>query len=215
MEIPVPSPPFDIVALAASLGGIEAFRAVLAPLPADFPAAVVVVQHLSARYPSTLAELLSRYTALPVQWAAPGQRVCPRTVYVAPPDQHVLVTLDGILALSRTPHVQFTRPAADPLFASVAAAYGKRAVGVVLTGMGRDGAAGIRAIKSHGGRVLIQEAGTARARAMPQAALATGCGDFALPLAMIAPALLALVMAPGAATLLRVAPPGQGGRPAA
>jgi two-component system chemotaxis response regulator CheB len=127
----------------------------------------------------------------------------------------VLVTPDGTLTLAHTPYVQFTRPAADPLFTSVATAYGERAIGVVLTGMGRDGAEGICAIKRHGGRVLIQEAATARARAMPQAAWATGCGDFALPLPLIAPALMALVMAPGAATLLRVAPPGHGRRPAA
>jgi two-component system chemotaxis response regulator CheB len=205
---------FSLVAVAASLGGPKALTAVLAPLPADFPAAIVVVQHLSARYPSSLVEILDRRTALAVQWAAPGERVRPGTTYVAPPDHHVLFTPDGTLALSHLPPVHFTRPAADLLFASVAATYGEHTIGVVLTGAGCDGAAGIRAIKEHGGRVLIQDEATARAREMPRAALATGCGDFALPLHLIAPALIALVMVPGAAALLRVAPTERPRRPA-
>ncbi len=204
---PAPFAPFAVVAVAASLGGLDALMAMLAPLPRDFPAAVIVVQHLSTHYPSALAELLGRRTALAVTWAAQGQRVRPGAVYVAPPDHHVLATRGGRLALSRAPRVQFTRPAADPLFASVAAAYGARAVAVVLTGTGRDGAAGVRAIKGCGGLVLIQEAATARAGDMPRAALATGCVDFALPLPVIGPALVALAMVPGAAALLRVAPP--------
>lgn len=203
-----PSPPFDVVVLAASLGGVEALTAVLAPLPADFPAAIIVVQHLLAHYPSQLAELLGRRTALTVRWATAGEQVQPGTVYVAPPDHHVLLAPGGVLALSHLPRVQFTRPAADPLFASVAVAYGARAVGVVLTGTGCDGAEGVRAIKGRGGRILAQEVATARARAMPRAALATGCVDFALPLPMIAQALMALLMVPGAAALLRVALPG-------
>jgi two-component system chemotaxis response regulator CheB len=95
------------------------------------------------------------------------------------------------------------------LFASVAVTYGERAIGVVLTGMGCDGAAGVRVIKGHGGRVLVQEPATARAAAMPRAVVATGCVDFVLPLSVIAPALMALVMVPGAADLLRVAPGGR------
>lgn len=209
-----PSPPFDVIALAASTGGIAALAAVLAPLPRDFPAAVVVVQHLSARYPSTLVELLSRRTSLAVRWAVPGERLRPQTVYLAPPDYHMVVTRGGTLALTQTPYVQFTRPAADLLFASVADVYGARAIGVVLTGMGRDGAAGVRAIKGRGGRVVVQDAATARARAMPQAALATGCADFALPLPLIASALVALVMVPGAAALLQVSPSRRAGLPA-
>lgn len=209
-----PASPFALVALTASMGGLEALTAVLAPLPADFPAPIVVVQHLSSRYPSRLVTLLSCRTALTVHWATRGVRVRPGTVYVAPANRHLLVTPAGTLAISQAPAVQFTRPAADPLFTSVAAVYGERAIGVVLSGMGRDGAAGVRAIKGHGGRVLVQEAATARAAAMPRAALATGCVDFALPLPVIAPALMALVMVPGAATLLRVAPPAPDGRAA-
>jgi two-component system chemotaxis response regulator CheB len=108
----------------------------------------------------------------------------------------MLVGADGALALSQAPKVWGTRPAADPLFASVARAYGRRALAVILTGMGVDGAAGARAVKTGGGRVLAQDPATAQEDGMPCAAIATGCVDSVLPLELIGPALLALRMAP-------------------
>ena len=190
--------PFDVVALAASAGGLRALTAVLAPLPRDFPAAILVAQHLAPRpqYPNPLVELLDRHTALSVAWAAPGGRARPGTVHIAPPDHHLLVAADGALALSQGPKVWGARPAADPLFTSVARAYRGRALAVVLTGMGRDGAAGACAVKRGGGRVLVQDPATASAGAMPRAAIATGCVNVVLPLELIAPALLALLIVP-------------------
>lgn len=193
---------FDVVAIAASLGGFEALSGVLGALPIDFPVPVLVVQHLSARFPSHLAELLSMRCTLPVAWARSGQILRPGAVYIAPADHHLLAGIARTARLTRSPHVQFVRPSADVLFESVAAIYRERAIAVVLTGTRTDGARGARAIKRAGGRVLAQDESTSVAFGMPQAAIATGCVDFVLPLPTIAPALVALTMVPGAAALL-------------
>ena len=193
---------FDIVAMTASLGGLEALTRVLGALPPDFPVPVLVVQHMSARYPSHLAEILSKRCILPVTWTYPGQRLRGGGVFVAPPDWHLLVGAGGVVQLSRRPRVQFVRPSADVLFESVAAVYRERAIAVVLTGLCNDGARGANAIKRAGGRVLAQDRATSRAFGMPQATITTGCVDFVLPLSIIAPALVALTMVPGAASLL-------------
>lgn len=193
---------FDVVAMAASLGGLDALTQVLGALPPNFPAPILVVQHLSARYPSHLVELLARRCALPVVWAGPAQLLRPGAVYVAPPDHHLHVGRSSMAWLSQRPPIQFVRPSADVLFESVAVAYRERAIAVVLTGTRSDGACGVRAIKRAGGRVLTQDAATSAAFSMPQAAITTGCVDFVLPLPTIAPALVALTMVPGAERLL-------------
>lgn len=193
---------FDVVAIASSLGGLEALTAVLGPLPKDFAAPILVAQHLSARFDSHLVELLQRRCALDITWARSGQLLRRGAVYIAPPDQHLVVGPAHTARLTQGPHAQFVRPSADVLFASVAAVYRQRAIAVVLTGLRNDGASGVRAVKLAGGRALAQDEATCAAFGMPQAAIATGCVDFVLPLQTIAPALMALTMAPGAAALL-------------
>jgi two-component system chemotaxis response regulator CheB len=195
---------FDVVVIAASLGGISALSQVLSALPADFPAAIIVVQHLSPTSPSQLADLLSRRTSLWVKWAEEGDRLQPGVVFVAPPNQHLLLREGDVLTLRQSPRVQWVRPSADVLFASVAASYGERAIAVVLTGAGRDGARGVQMMKQMGGRVLVQDMATSRSFGMPSAAIRTGCIDFILPLRTIAPALITLVMVRGAAMLFHV-----------
>ena len=197
-----PARAFDIVAMTASLGGLDALSRVLGALPPDFPVPILIVQHMSARYPSHLAEILSKRCMLPVTWTFPGLRLRGGGVYVAPPDWHLLVGVGGAVQLSRQPRVQFVRPSADVLFESVAAVYRERAIGVVLTGLCNDGARGANAIKRAGGRVLTQDRATSAAFGMPQATITTGCVDFVLPLPTIAPALVTLTMVPGAASLL-------------
>jgi two-component system chemotaxis response regulator CheB len=194
-----PTTPFDVVVIAASLGGIQALGAVLSALPADFPAPIIVVQHLSPHFKSYLVEILRDRTALAVKWAESGESLQAGTVYFAPPDTHVLVNTPGNLTLAKTAKVQFTRPSANPLFESVARCYREHAIAVVLTGTGRDGANGVRAIKRSGGTVLVQNLRTSQAFSMPYAALKTGCVDFVLPLRVIASALVSLVMVRGAA----------------
>lgn len=192
-----PGAAFDIVALAASAGGLSALSTVLSALPADFPAALVIVQHLDPRHRSFMADIMSRRTALQVKQAEEGDRLQPGTVYIAPPDQHVLVNSDGTLSLSHSELVHFVRPSADLLFESAAASYKERAIGVVLTGTGRDGAMGVRAIKSMGGTVMAQDEATAEFFGMPESAIRSGGVDFILPLAEIAPAIVSLVTGEG------------------
>jgi two-component system chemotaxis response regulator CheB len=182
-----------IVALAASAGGIEALRRVLAALPAAFPAAVVIVQHMAPRQPSVMAAILGRHSTLPVAEAREGTRLTAGKIYVAPPDRHLLVGPEGILGLSDASPVHFVRPAADLLFTSLAESRGADAIAVVLTGSGFDGADGVVAIKRHGGTVIVQDQATSDFTGMPAAAFATGCADCVLPLEEIAPALIAML----------------------
>ncbi len=151
---------FDVVAMAASAGGLTALSQVLSTLPADFSAAIVVVQHLDPRHRSLMASILSRRTPLKVQQAEEGDRLDPATVYVAPPNRHLLVNPDGTLSLSQSELVHFVRPSADLLFESVAASYKDRAIGVVLTGTGSDGSMGVQALKKMGGTVIVQDQNT-------------------------------------------------------
>ena len=125
---------FDIVALAASAGGLNALTQVLQALPADFAAGIVVVQHLDPRHRSLMAEILGRRTGLKVKEASQGSRVAAGTVMIAPPNNHLLVNQDGSLTLTQTELVHFLRPSADLLFESTAAAYRERAIAVVLSG---------------------------------------------------------------------------------
>lgn len=188
---------FHIVALAASAGGLAALAAVLSGLPDDFPAALVIVQHLDPRHRSLMADILSRRTKLKVKQATEGDRLSPGIVYIAPPDRHLLVNPDGSLSLSQSELVHFVRPSADLLFESVAASYKGRAIAVVLTGTGCDGAMGVQAIKKMGGTVIVQDEKTSEFSGMPTAAVRTGQSDFILPLGEIAAALTTLVMTGG------------------
>jgi two-component system chemotaxis response regulator CheB len=190
---PHPRAAFDIIAIAASAGGLRALTAVFSELPADFPAAVTVVQHLDPRHRSLMAELLSRQSRLSVKQAVEGDRLNPSSVYVAPPDRHLLVNDDGTLSLSRAELVNFLRPSADLLFESVAASFKDRAIAVVLTGTGGDGSKGLHAIKKMGGTIVSQDEGTSEFFGMPSAAIRTGLVDFVLPLNQIAAALTTLV----------------------
>jgi two-component system chemotaxis response regulator CheB len=189
-----PGAAFDVVAIAASAGGLRALRVVLSALPADFPAAVLIVQHLDPRHRSLLAEILSRVTPLRVKQADEGDRLEPGVVYIAVPDRHLLVRRDGTLALSELELVHFLRPSADLLFESAAGSYCDRVVAVVLTGSGSDGAMGTQAVKKVGGTVIVQDEATSELYGMPGAALQAGAVDVQLPLVEIGPALVALVM---------------------
>ncbi|HEV2736935.1 MAG TPA: chemotaxis protein CheB [Longimicrobiaceae bacterium] len=189
---PVAAPPF-VVVVASSMGGVAALGELLGPLPAEFPAAVMVVQHLSPDHPSRLAAILRGRTALRVQDAAGGEAMRAGTVYLAPPARHLVVDAGGTLSLSDAPPVHFCRPSADVLFESAAAAFGERVVAVVLTGRDSDGSRGAAEVRRMGGSVLAQDPATAVVPSMPINAIRTGAVERVLPLAGIAPALLQLV----------------------
>jgi two-component system chemotaxis response regulator CheB len=163
--------PIDLVAIGASWGGLTAIERVLEPLPADFPAAVVIVQHRQTGNDGRLVDLLAAHCALNVSEAEDKQALQPGMVLVAPPDYHMLVE-PGAVALSIDERVHFSRPSVDVLLHSVADAYGDRAAAIVLTGANADGAAGLARIVARGGTAIVQEPETAERREMPAAALA-------------------------------------------
>jgi two-component system chemotaxis response regulator CheB len=183
------------IAMAASAGGLSALSRVLSALPSDFNASILVVQHLDPHHRSWMAEILRRRVLLAVAEARGGERLEPGTIFLAPPDHHLLIEPGGILALSSASRVRFARPSADILFTSLAEHLGERAVAVVLSGTGRDGAQGVRAIKQHGGTVIVQDEVSAEFDGMPGAARDTGTADLVLPLAAIAGALIELTAA--------------------
>jgi two-component system chemotaxis response regulator CheB len=182
------------VAIAASAGGLSALSQVLSALPAGFAAPILIVQHLDPEHRSWMAEILSRRTRLPVEQVQGGERLAPGKVFIAPPGHHLLVAADGELSLSESGRVKFSRPSADVLFASLAASWGSGAIAVVLTGTGSDGADGVRAVKSHGGTVLVQDEASAEFPGMPDAAIRTGTADRILPLNAIAACLTEITL---------------------
>ena len=178
----------DIVVVAASVGGLQALRKLLSSLPADLPASIFIVIHIGA-WPSQLPEILQADCQLPVLHAQDGQPIAKATVYVAPPDRHMLMR-DGAIVLSTGPKENFSRPAADPLFRSAAVEYGPRAIGVVLTGKLDDGAAGLKAVDACGGFTIVQEPSSCVAPDMPKAALQAVSPNMIVPIEGIAAAIV-------------------------
>jgi two-component system, chemotaxis family, protein-glutamate methylesterase/glutaminase len=184
---------YDVVAVASSAGGITALSQLLGALPAGFPVPVLVVQHLDRRHETVLAQVLARRAQMPVKLAEAGEHAEAGTVYLAPPNRHLLVGSVGVLNLSDSELVHFVRPSADLLFESVAGAFGPRSIACVLTGSGHDGAMGVSAVKSRGGTVIVQDPASAEFGGMPQAAVDSGAADFVLPLGEIAAVIQGLI----------------------
>ncbi len=176
----------NLIVVACSAGGLNALSHFLSRLPQDFAAPVIVLQHVHPSHRSLLAEILSKRTCLPVHQAREGETVRPGFVYIAPPDRHLLVNRNHTLALSSGKQVNFLRPSADLLFESAAQSYGEGVIAVVLTGTGRDGAAGVRSIKKMEGTVIAQDEKTSEFFGMPAAAIRGGDVDYVLPLDDIA-----------------------------
>lgn len=183
---------YDVVAIGGSAGGISALIGVLSSLPATFPLPILVVQHLSATLPSRLPEVLGWRTPLRVKWAEHGEALAPGTVYVAPPDRHLLVGAGHRVALSSAERVGRWRPSVDALFRSAAQVCGERAIAVVLSGVMWDGAAGIAAVAERGGITVTQDEATSDHFDMPAAALDLGRADVVMPPRKIAQALQVL-----------------------
>jgi two-component system, chemotaxis family, protein-glutamate methylesterase/glutaminase len=179
-----------IVAIAASAGGLAAISKILAGLPTEFPAAIVIVQHMDPKHRSLMAEILGRRTTLKVKQAEEGDILSASTVYIAKPNWHLLVKSDGRLSLNQSERVHFVRPSADLLFKSVATSYKDRAIAVVLTGTDSDGTDGVQAIKKMGGTVIAQDEATSEFFGMPGSAIKTGKVDFILSLDKIPSALI-------------------------
>jgi len=160
----------DVVAVGASAGGVEALRALVGGLPPGYPGAVLIVLHVPRDAPTALPAILTRSGPLPAALAVDGETLRPGRIYIAPNDRHLLV-VDGHLRLTRGPTENGHRPAVDPLFRSLARAYGARAVGVVLSGARDDGAAGLAVIAAHGGATVVQDPNDALYPSMPRSAI--------------------------------------------
>ena len=184
----------ELIVIGASAGGVEAVGRLLAVVPAHTCPAIVVVLHVPPDRPSGLGPLFDERCVLPVAEAEDKEILSPGHVYIAPPDYHLLVEPDRSLSLSIEEAVLFSRPSIDLTFESAAYAYGDRALGIILTGASSDGAHGLRHIREQGGMAWVQQPESARAQAMPLAALAQAGADLVGDLESLA-AHLALTLA--------------------
>jgi two-component system chemotaxis response regulator CheB len=181
-----------VVVVGTSAGGIGVTRSIVAELPADLGAAVLVVMHLPPTHSSRLAAILDRHATLPVGDAVDGEELRPGRIYVATPDRHLLVGRRRV-HLTAAPRENGSRPAIDPLFRSAARHHGARTVGVVLTGMLDDGSAGLLAIGQAGGVTVVQDPEEAPFPAMPRSAMETATPDHVVPTAELAATIAAAV----------------------
>ncbi|HEX6704583.1 MAG TPA: chemotaxis protein CheB [Albitalea sp.] len=188
----------DVVVIGASAGGVAALRSIASALPAQFPAAVLMVLHTGA-YPSRLPQILAAVGPNPADFAVDGESLRPGRIVVAPPDRHLLIQ-DGTVAVTHGPKEHHSRPAIDPLFRSAALWGGPRIVGVVLSGRNDDGTAGLQAVKSCGGVAIVQDPDDAEEPIMPRSALLHVEVDHVVPLANLVPTLVQLVGRPVGAT---------------
>lgn len=191
--------PFEIVAIGSSAGGIESLTLLLSKLPPEFPVPILIVQHRRATTDEEiLPRILNRRCALQVKNAAHGEIISSGNVYLAKPGYHMQVTSQNQLNLQPGKRICFSLPSINPLFYSVAKNFGNKAIGVILSGANSDGANGVVALKSNGGRILVQTPTSCGASIMPQSAINTGCVDFAFSVEGIADTLIALLMNQGA-----------------
>lgn len=197
-----PRAAFDLVAIAASAGGVSTIKMILAGIAAHFPVPIVVVQHTPPLLPSQLSEVLGWRSRLQTRFAHEDERLCAGRVYVAPPGRHLIVHGAPLrLQLEDSARLNYVRPAADRLLITAAEQLGPRLLCVVLTGMGRDGAAGAAEVKRRGGTVIVQDPATAEAESMPRATLTVTAVDLVLPPSVIPSALSSLCEVIGAREL--------------
>ncbi len=182
--------PYPLVAIAASLGGPKALSVLLRMLPRNFLAPVCICQHISDGFTEGLTQWLGSETTLRVQEASDGETMVPGSVYIARSGSHLQVHPGGVLSLESSPPVRGFRPSCDVLLTSAAESFGQRTLGVILTGMGRDGARGLKEIRERGGRTIAQDQTTCVVYGMPREAVRIGAADEVLPLEQIGPTLV-------------------------
>lgn len=186
----------DLVAIGTSAGGVDALLRLIKGFKAGFPASVLVTIHLSQHHQSILDELLTHAGALPARFATDGESVHRHQVYLAPPGRHLLLEETNRLRLGHGPRENNSRPAIDPMFRSIAACCGHRAIGVLLTGTLNDGASGLAALQNSGALTVVQDPKDALYAEMPLQALRRLRPDHIAPLARLPALLTALVQQP-------------------
>ncbi len=173
-----------IVAIGASTGGPQAIMTILKQLPADFPGGISIVQHIASGFSKGFAQWLDQESRLKVKEAEQGEQIKPGTVLLAPTDLHLEIINERV-NLTDSPPVNSCRPSADKLFSSVAQCYGSKTIGVILTGMGKDGTKGIKEIKERGGITIAQDEQSSVIFGMPKEAISLNVIDHVLPLSEI------------------------------
>src|SRR6476469_2300753 len=188
-------PRHDIIVIGASAGGVEALINLVKNLPAELPAAIFIVVHIPAHSKSVLPNILTRAGSLRACHPQDGAKIENGEIYVAPPDYHLLVK-QGYVTVARSARENSHRPAVDPLFRSSARVYGRRVVGVVLSGALDDGTAGLLAVKQRGGVAIVQDPAEAMFTGMPTSAIENVDVDSILPITAIASRLVSLAQEP-------------------
>ncbi|MBI4500594.1 MAG: chemotaxis-specific protein-glutamate methyltransferase CheB [Gemmatimonadetes bacterium] len=189
-----PGPPARLIAVTSSTGGPAALQRILTDLPGDFPAPLLVVQHIARGFVAGLADWLSASSSLRVKVAGHGEPLVPHTVFLAPDDRQLGVGPDGRVLVVEAPPVNGFRPSGTYLFESAARAFGPTMAAVILTGMGSDGVEGLKAVKAAGGRVVAQDESTCVVYGMPKEAVAAGVVDAVLPIHEVALRLVELAV---------------------
>ena len=175
-----------VVAVGVSTGGPQALQVLLAHVPANFPGAILVVQHMSRGFIDGLVEWLKYTTKVAIKVAADGDKLCNSTVYMAPDDYHMEVGDDGNIHLTPNTDKTITHvPSIDVMMKSVARVYGDDSIGLIMTGMGKDGVEGMKAIKNSGGRTIAQDEKTSIIFGMNKVAIECRCVDSIIPLEQI------------------------------
>lgn len=186
---------YEAIAIGVSSGGVQALKALLGELPADFPLPILIVQHISPDAGSGMAKLLDDFCAIRVKEADEQDPIEPGTVYLAPPNYHLLVEQSRMLSLSADPPVSYARPSVDVLFESASRVFGAGLIAIVLTGANWDGARGVQFVKEAGGLAIVQDPDDADTPQMPLAAIAATTVDHVVPLAKLPPLLIELASA--------------------
>lgn len=183
----------QLVAIASSTGGPGILAEILSKLPGDFPVPILIVQHITPGFGAGLADWLNQQTPLQVRLAHHADELKPGQVLIAPDGAHMVVNSMGLIAMTNAPSLHGLRPAADYLFHSVAQVYGATAIGIILTGMGSDGAAGLQAMRRAAAHTIAQDKETCIVFGMPAVAIELGAAEQVLPAKRIAAAIMALI----------------------
>ena len=178
------------VGIVCSTGGPNALRRILASLPADVPAGIVIVQHISEGFDKELTHWLAESSSIEVARAVHGELIRPGVAYVCPSGRHTVIRENGKLTLDDSPPFECFRPSGDLMLTSMSRIYGANAIGVILTGMGHDGARGMKSIREAGGRTIAQDEQTSLIFGMPRAAIELGVIDRIEPLDLISRAIM-------------------------